>query len=62
MSPSLGCPRRGLADLLELGVRLAHSVHPTGDIPHLAEVVVRRGSSRTVTGARRLAAELRRVS
>jgi hypothetical protein len=62
ISPSLGRPPHGLADLLELGVRLAHSVHPTSDIPHLTEVASRRGSSRIVTQARRLAAELRRVS
>jgi hypothetical protein len=50
-----------LADLLALGVELADELRPAGGvpgIPHLAEVAARRGSSRVVTEAKRLAASL----
>ncbi len=61
ISPSVERPPHGLADLIGLGVELAELLHPTGDIPHLADLAARRGSSRTVTEARRLIAGLQGV-
>jgi len=62
VSPSVERPPRGLADLIGLGVELVQFVHPTGDIPYLAEVAARPESSRIVTEARRLIAGLGRIS
>jgi hypothetical protein len=61
ISPSVQRPPRGLADLIGLGVELVQHVHPTGDIPYLADVAARPESSRTVTEARRLTAGLGRI-
>jgi hypothetical protein len=58
ISPSIERPPQGLADLIGLAVELVQLLHPTADIPHLADVAARRGSSRTVTEARRLIAGL----
>ncbi|WP_336205268.1 DUF7825 domain-containing protein [Nonomuraea sp. LPB2021202275-12-8] len=47
-------PRSGLADLLAAGARAARTAGARGDIPELAAVAARKGSSRLVQEARRL--------
>ncbi|NRQ39656.1 hypothetical protein HII36_48680 [Nonomuraea sp. NN258] len=51
-------PRTGLADLLALAVKTAASCGARADIPGLAEVAARRGSSRFIQEARRLHQEI----
>jgi hypothetical protein len=58
LDPATGRPKPGLADLIALGVELALRLRPATEIPYLAEMAARRGSSRQVTEARRLAAAL----
>ncbi|ALG10654.1 DUF6493 family protein [Kibdelosporangium phytohabitans] len=58
LSPDLERPPQRLADLLALAVELVEQVRPTAPIPELAAITNRRGTSRTVTEAKRLAAAL----
>ncbi|GAA2710642.1 DUF6493 family protein [Actinoplanes palleronii] len=50
----LASPQRGLPDLLELASQVAGAVHARVEIPGLAEVASRPGSSRLVKEAKRL--------
>ncbi|MEV6239225.1 DUF6493 family protein [Lentzea sp. NPDC051838] len=47
-----------VADLIELAVELAQQLKPGGDVDGLAEVAARKGSSKTVTQAKRLVSAL----
>ncbi|MEV6343745.1 DUF6493 family protein [Actinoplanes sp. NPDC051851] len=59
--PTVPAPaQRGLADLLELGSQVAGAIGVRAEIPGLAVVAQRRGSSRLVKEARRLQAMLTR--
>jgi hypothetical protein len=58
LSPELDRPPQRLADLLALAVELVERVRPSTAIPELTAVAARRGSSRIVTEAKRLAAAL----
>ncbi|MET0238026.1 MAG: DUF6493 family protein [Kibdelosporangium sp.] len=58
LSPALDRAPQRLADLLALGVELVEQVQAAGPIPSLAALASRRGSSRIVVEARRLAAAL----
>jgi hypothetical protein len=47
-------PRRGLGDMLAVAAGCAERSGASGELPHLAELVARRGSSRVLAEARRL--------
>jgi hypothetical protein len=54
LSPDLERPPQRLADLLSLAVELVEKVGPTTPIPELATITTRKGTSRTITEAKRL--------
>ncbi|ONI81596.1 hypothetical protein ALI144C_20060 [Actinosynnema sp. ALI-1.44] len=58
LAEDLDRPPQRLADLLALAVELVEQVRPTSPIPALTAVANRRGTSRTITEAKRLAAAL----
>jgi hypothetical protein len=58
LDPAAVRPKQGLADLVALGVELAEQLAPATEIPYLAELAARPGSSRLVTEAGRLVAAL----
>ncbi|MFE7835348.1 DUF6493 family protein [Streptomyces sp. NPDC057474] len=55
-------PPRGLGDLVAVAAECAERFGAHGELPYLAEVAERRGSSRLVTQARRLRAALEEVA
>jgi hypothetical protein len=55
-------PTRGLGDLLAVAAECAERCGAHGELPHLAAVADRRGSSRLLTQARRLRAALEETS
>ncbi|WP_232662755.1 DUF6493 family protein [Pseudonocardia sp. TRM90224] len=58
LDPAAGHPVPGLADLIALAVELAQQVRPRHDVPGVAAVAAKRGSSRVVAEAKRLAAAM----
>ncbi|MDT9700770.1 hypothetical protein RMT89_34095 [Streptomyces sp. P17] len=51
-------PPRGLSDLLAVAADCAERSGARGEVPHLAQIADRRGSSRLVSQARRLRSTL----